>query len=124
MTLGPAIAAWPALERLRGPAARVLAIYGRVPLFYYVLHIYVIHALAIGAAYLAHRDVGTLFTVAFAFPKDYGFGLPVVYAVWLGIVSPLYLPCPFLAGGNHPPHPPRPTLPSRASRSPPPPTRS
>ena len=98
MTLGPAIAALPALERLRGPAARVLAIYGRVPLFYYVLHIYVIHALAIGAAYLAHRDVGTLFTVAFAFPKDYGFGLPVVYAVWLVIVSSLYLPCRWFAG--------------------------
>jgi len=98
MTLGPAIAALPALERLRGPAARVLAIYGRVPLFYYVLHIYVIHALAIGAAYLAHRDVGALFTVAFAFPKDYGFGLPVVYAVWLVIVSSLYLPCRWFAG--------------------------
>ncbi len=76
----------------------MLAIYGRVPLFYYVLHIYVIHALAIGAAYLAHRDVGTLFTVAFAFPKDYGFGLPVVYAVWLVIVSSLYLPCRWFAG--------------------------
>jgi uncharacterized membrane protein len=98
MTLGPAMAALPALERLRGPAARLLAIYGRVPLFYYVLHIYVIHALAIGAAYLSHRDVGALFTVAFAFPKDYGFGLPVVYVVWLVVVSSLYLPCRWFAG--------------------------
>jgi len=98
MTLGPAIAALPALERLTGPAVRVLTVYGRVPLFYYVLHIYLIHALAIGAAYLAHPDVGALFTVAFAFPKDYGFGLPVVYVVWLVVVSSLYLPCRWFAG--------------------------
>jgi len=98
MTLGPAIAALPALERLTGPAVRVLTVYGRVPLFYYVLHIYLIHALAIGAAYLAHPDVGALFTVAFAFPKDYGFGLPLVYVVWLVVVSSLYLPCRWFAG--------------------------
>jgi uncharacterized membrane protein len=98
MTLGPAIAALPALERLTGPAVRVLTVYGRVPLFYYVLHIYLIHALAIGAAYLAHRDVGASFTAAFAFPKDYGFGLPLVYVVWLVVVSSLYLPCRWFAG--------------------------
>jgi len=98
MTLGPAIAALPALERLTGPAVRVLTVYGRVPLFYYVLHIYLIHALAIGAVYLAHPDVGALFTVAFAFPKDYGFGLPLVYVVWLVVVSSLYLPCRWFAG--------------------------
>jgi uncharacterized membrane protein len=98
MTLGPAIAALPALERLTGPAARVLTAYGRVPLFYYVLHIYLIHALAIGSAYLAHSDVGAFSTVAFAFPKDYGYGLPLVYAVWLVVVSSLYLPCRWFAG--------------------------
>jgi uncharacterized membrane protein len=98
MTLGPAIAALPALDRLTGPAVRVLTVYGRVPLFYYVLHIYLIHALAIGAAYLAHPDVGGSFTVAFAFPKDYGFGLPLVYVVWLVVVSSLYLPCRWFAG--------------------------
>ena len=98
MTLGPALAALPALERLSGPPARVLRVYGRVPLFYYVLHLYLIHALALGAAWLTHRDLREFLTVCFAFPRDWGFGLPVVYAMWVVVVALLYLPCRWFAG--------------------------
>ena len=79
MTLGPALLLLSLLpERARGPAAR-LAVYGRVPLFYYLLHIPLIHVLALAA--------GT------GFPSGSGFGLPAVYAVWLLVVLLLYLPC-------------------------------
>ena len=39
MTLGPMIALLPLAERLRGPVANVLSVFGRVPMFYYLLHI-------------------------------------------------------------------------------------
>jgi uncharacterized membrane protein len=98
MTLGPAMAVLPALEHRSGRAARVLLVYGRVPLFYYVLHLYLIHALALGAAYLTHRDVRAFLTVCFAFPTGWGFGLPVVYATWVAVVALLYLPCRWFGG--------------------------
>jgi uncharacterized membrane protein len=43
MTLGPTIALLPVADRARGRAADVLAVFGRVPMFYYLLHIPVIH---------------------------------------------------------------------------------
>jgi hypothetical protein len=47
MTLGPTVALIPWLERARGAVARWLTVFGRVPFFYYVLHIPLIHTLAL-----------------------------------------------------------------------------
>src|SRR5205085_9848476 len=47
MTLGPMIVLLPFVERARGRLANALTIFGRVPLFYYLLHIPIIHALAL-----------------------------------------------------------------------------
>jgi hypothetical protein len=47
MTLGPTIALLPQAERARGVVGNVLAVFGRVPLFYYLLHIPLIHAAAL-----------------------------------------------------------------------------
>ena len=47
MTLGPAIALLPVAERMRGWLAEVLVTFGRVPMFYYLLHIPLIHATAL-----------------------------------------------------------------------------
>ena len=47
MTLGPTIALLPLAERARGWFADVLAVFGRVPMFYYLLHIPLIHATAL-----------------------------------------------------------------------------
>jgi len=94
MTLGPALAALRALDRIPGtPVARVLLVYGRVPLFYYVLHLYLIHALAIGAASFGGWGGRAFLTVPFAFPDGWGYGLPVVYAAWIAVVALLYVPC-------------------------------
>src|SRR5713101_7615305 len=47
MTLGPTIALIPLLDRARGRVAQWLTVFGRVPFFYYVLHIPLIPALAL-----------------------------------------------------------------------------
>lgn len=88
MTLGPAACALACLDRPLGSWATRVAVYGRVPLFYYVVHIYVIHALAVGLAALA---VG-----ATATPGPEGglaLPLPAVYGVWIAVVVALYPAC-------------------------------
>jgi uncharacterized membrane protein len=100
MTLGPAIAVLPLLERWRGRGAEVIIVFGRVPLFYYVLHIYLIHILAVAAAFLTVGDAGFLFSneLPGSWPNTYGFGLGIVYAVWIGAIALLYFPCKWFAG--------------------------
>ena len=98
MTLGPAIAVLPLLERLHGWAAHVLVTFGRVPLFFYVVHLYVIHVLVVAVAAAGGWDPRAFLTVWVFFPPDFGFGLGVVYAAWIGVVAALYPTCRWFAG--------------------------
>jgi uncharacterized membrane protein len=71
MTLGPSIAALPLLERWRGGIGRVLEVFGRVPLFYYVLHIPAIHVAAIVVSLLRTGAVSPwLFATTDGTPLD------------------------------------------------------
>lgn len=101
MTLGPALCLLAWWDREPGAVGRIFVTYGRVPLFYYLLHVPLIHVLAIALAYLRHGDVRFLFQhILFGhegFPEDYGYGLPAVYAVWLLAVAALYCPCRWFA---------------------------
>jgi uncharacterized membrane protein len=51
MTLGLALMLLACFEHVRGSSARLLATFGRVPFFYYVVHIYLIHGLAVVTAF-------------------------------------------------------------------------
>ncbi|MEK9138584.1 MAG: heparan-alpha-glucosaminide N-acetyltransferase domain-containing protein [Bacteroidota bacterium] len=99
MTLGPAIASVALFERLRGPVARFFIVFGRVPLFFYVSHIFLIHALAVLAAYATIGDPASLVgsVKPLELPEGYGFGLPVVYLVWIGVSLVLYPACRWYA---------------------------
>jgi hypothetical protein len=99
VTLGPAIAILPFVERIKGKVGTFFITFGRVPMFYYVLHIYIIHALAIVVAYFAVHDVHFLFTNAppGSWPNAFGFRLAIVYLVWLAIVLSLYPACRWFA---------------------------
>ena len=97
MTLGPAILFLSLTEKLKGRFASALIVFGRVPFFYYILHIYLIHALAMLAAQLTGfgwqsmvLDMPVWFSESL---KGYGFSLPVVYLVWVGVVLALYPLC-------------------------------
>ena len=91
MTLGPAVAALAWFDRPEGPFSRFLMTFGRVPLFFYVLHIYIIHlaALAVGPAY-GFNPNGSL-------PQGYGLSLPAVYGVWALVVLAHYPLCRWFA---------------------------
>jgi uncharacterized membrane protein len=97
MTLGPALILLGVLDGVKaaGGPSRILLVFGRVPLFYYVLHIYLIHALAIVASLAFHQPIwhGTVIAEFAHQPAGYGHGLPFIYATWILAVAILYLPC-------------------------------
>lgn len=92
MTLGPGLIALALLERAEGRAARVIATFGQAPLFYYVAHIYLVHALALGLGTVQGFAPGQLATAYFLFPANYGAGLGLAYAVTVAVVMALYQP--------------------------------
>jgi uncharacterized membrane protein len=100
MTLGPALIALVYLERARLSAANPLIVFGRVPFFYFLLHMAVAHALAIAMTFLRYGNTRFLFmpppsmgSSPKIFPPNFGFSLWVVYAVWIGVVVALYPVC-------------------------------
>jgi uncharacterized membrane protein len=103
MTLGPALLLLAFFERAPHAPGRPLLIFGRVPMFFYLIHIPLIHCLMAAAAYARYGPsiVPALFPALFQgqpLPADYGYSLPVVYGIWLGILLVLYLPCRWFAG--------------------------
>jgi uncharacterized membrane protein len=97
MTLGPTIALIPLLDRARGRVARWLTVFGRVPFFYYVLHIPLIHALALVVSKIRLGVVSPwLFTnhpmANPPAPDGYTWSLALLYLVWAIAVVMLYVP--------------------------------
>ena len=100
MTLGPAIALLGWMDRARPSERNPILVFGRVPLFYFVLHIPLIHAIAIaltwfryGAQPFVSLPPPTLGTPLNLFPADYGWSLGVTYLVWIAVVVLLYPAC-------------------------------
>jgi uncharacterized membrane protein len=95
MTLGPALLVLGLVGEVRGKLAGWVVTFGRVPMFYYVLHLFVVHAIAIVYAFAAQGDAAWLFTSKpfIVKPAIYGLSLPLVYLVWIGIVVTLYPAC-------------------------------
>jgi uncharacterized membrane protein len=90
MTLGPALLLLAAFEQARGRVVQVLAMFGQVPFFFYVVHIYLIHALAI--------VTGLAVTGVFVVTPRLGLSLPEIYLVWLLVLALLYPICRWFAG--------------------------
>jgi uncharacterized membrane protein len=102
MTLGPTIALVPALERARGALARVIATFGRVPFFFYALHIPLLHLLALGVSKIRLGAVNPwLFTnhpMGNPEPPDgYTWSLGTLYLVWAIAIALLYPACRWFA---------------------------
>jgi uncharacterized membrane protein len=97
MTLGPAMVVLSFLDHETPRVLRPVLVFGRVPLFYYLLHIPLIHGLAALASYVRFGDADWLFHTPFVrgtLPSaEKGYGLPVIYFVWVGVVLVLYPAC-------------------------------
>ena len=96
MTLGPAIALLPVLNKLTGKAGNVIQVYGSVPFFYYICHIYLIHLICVILFFATGHNTSEIVGehTPFLFrPDTFGFSLGVVYLLWLLVVILLYFPC-------------------------------
>jgi uncharacterized membrane protein len=102
MTLGPTIALIPLLEQARGPLARCIAVFGRVPFFFYVLHIPLIHALALVVSIIKLGKVSPWLFANHPMgnpppPEGYTWSLALLYLVWAVAIVILYFPCRWFA---------------------------
>lgn len=98
MTLGPALLLLAWFERAPHLPGRPLLVFGRVPMFYYLIHLPLIHALMAAAAFACYGPA--VLPALFAgkpLPADYGYGLPVVYGIWLGVLVILCPVCRWFA---------------------------
>jgi uncharacterized membrane protein len=103
MTLGPTLILLALVENAKGKVAGILETFGRVPLFYYVLHIPLIHLSAVVVSLIR---TGAANPWLFAnhplnpgrAPDGYMWSLPLLYLDWAVVVALLYYPCKWYAG--------------------------
>jgi uncharacterized membrane protein len=106
MTLGPAMLALAWFDRPGLKPSNPLVVFGRVPLFYFVIHFYAAHAAAAllalarygtGALAFIFQPVPSMGGPPELFPAQFGYDLWVVYLVWALLVLALYPACRWFA---------------------------
>jgi uncharacterized membrane protein len=103
MTLGPSLLllAWldkrTSNQSTASGVTSALLVFGRVPMFFYILHLYLIHAMAFVLALVFHQPANWLLHGGFfgpnGIPPGYGHNLPFIYLMWIAAVVILYFPC-------------------------------
>jgi uncharacterized membrane protein len=102
MTLGPLVFLLPRLETMTSRAARWVAVLGEAPMFFYVLHIPLIHVVAVGISMVRTPEhTGWLFgnhpVAPPEVPAGYTWGIALLYGVTIAVVVALYVPCRWYA---------------------------
>ena len=98
VTLGPALLALAWFERLQGPLVALLTTFGRVPLFAYVVHLTLVHALAGIYGWATGFGAKMLSDLFVFYPDGYGTGLPGIYLAFALVLVLLYPACRWFAG--------------------------
>jgi uncharacterized membrane protein len=97
LTLGPAMILLAMAEKPLNAFTKKIAVFGRVPFFYYVVHIYLIHLFAIIGAVISGYNWSDMILKTKVYRakelEGYGFNLLTVYLVWIGLVLFLYPFC-------------------------------
>jgi uncharacterized membrane protein len=104
MTLGPGLLFLAWFERLRLSPRNPLLVFGRVPLFYFLVHLFVIHGLAVLFALLRYGHIGFMLTPLPSmggsmklYPAGFGYSLLAVYGIWFAVAVLLYPLCLWFA---------------------------
>jgi len=93
ITIGPALIFLALTEKVNNKVSDFFKIYGNVPLFYYVVHFFVIHILSVGLFYLQGFGSKDIVNNLFFRPKTLGVDLWGVYIVWVVVVAIMYPLC-------------------------------
>jgi uncharacterized membrane protein len=97
VTLGPALIFLSLVEKPPNAVTEKLTVFGRVPFFYYVIHLYLIHLFAIIGAIISGYQWSDMILSnrvnRVAALRGYGFHLAIVYLIWLVVVVLLYPFC-------------------------------
>ena len=97
MTLGAAFLFLANTEKLKGRIVNFFCTFGRVPFFYYIIHIYIIHIIAMIMAQISGWGWKKMILSTFiAFEpnmKGYGYSLWIVYVIWISVILLLYPLC-------------------------------
>ena len=106
MTLGPSIMLLAVFERIKGWLSSFLVVFGRVPMFFYVVHIYAIHLICVLLGLYQGFTINQMANDFESLPSEYGFGLGVTYVLWIFLIVALYFLCKsyikFKKGKKHP----------------------
>ncbi len=103
MTLGPAMLLLRALDGGSPRFLRPALVVGKVPMFYFLLHVPLIHLLAVVTCYVRYGDAHWMFEspglaqYPISQPPGWGFHLPMVYLLWAFVVILLYPLCRWFA---------------------------
>jgi uncharacterized membrane protein len=104
MTLGPPLLLLGATDGHVPARLRFALVFGKVPLFYYAVHFFLIHLLAVVVCAVRTGSAHYMFEspdlahYPFSPPPGWGFSLPVVYAIWALVVATMYVPSRWFAG--------------------------
>ena len=103
MTLGPALVLLWTVDGWTPQLLRPTLSFGKVPMFYFLLHILLIHLIAVAACYARYGHVHWMFEspslsqFPITRPLGWGFSLPIVYMIWSCVVFALYPLCHWFA---------------------------
>jgi len=103
MTLGPALLLLRLFEETVPRSFEPIIIVGKVPLFFYVVHFYLIHLLAVAASYIRYGKVDELFQspnlghFPFSQPQGWDVGVPMIYLLWLTVLVIMFPLCRWYA---------------------------
>ncbi|PZR23402.1 MAG: hypothetical protein DI539_02990 [Flavobacterium psychrophilum] len=96
MTLGPALIVLALIENIQNRFTTIFNIFGRVPFFYYLIHIYIIHilctALFFAEGYSFEDNFKLPMSFAFRPDNNFGFSLDIVYLIWILVLVLCYFP--------------------------------
>ena len=103
MTLGPAMLFLRAVDGGVPALMRPALVFGKVPLFYYVLHFPLIHLLAVMTCLVRYGSAHWMFespdlgNYPFTPPPGWGYSMPVVYLIWAFVIIAMYPLCRWYA---------------------------